>query len=66
MPIPQEINLDDYTSFVVTGVLYNTRKRFKNTYNSWQWASGVNLWRGSVWGIRKDTGKRQLLKRVYN
>ncbi len=59
------IDLSDYTSFVVTGTLVNGR-RFRQQHSNGRHAFGINLWRGSVWGVRKDSGKRQLLKRCYN
>ena len=59
------IDLSDYTSFVVTGKLVNGR-RFRQTHSNGRHAFGINLWNGSVWGIRKDNGKRQRLKRVVN
>ena len=55
----------DFTSYVITGKLVNG-KRFRKTAVSILYAFGINLWNGSVWGIRKDTGRRQLLRRVYN
>lgn len=50
-------------SFVVTGKLYNSNKRFKNTYESYIQAMMINLWSGSVWALL-DNGKRKLIKRV--
>lgn len=50
--------------FIVTGLYYNSSKRFSNKYSSLIMAMTINLWRGSVWGV-KD-GKRTLLKRVWN
>ena len=63
------VELDDYTSFVVTGVdVYG--KRFRRTYNAdkpgFYTAMWINLYRGNVWGVRADNGKRKLLKTVYN
>ena len=54
-----------YSCFIVTGLLYNSTKRFVKNYNESVWAFGINLWRGSVWGVLPG-GKRKLLKRVYN
>lgn len=54
-----------YDHFVVTGLLYNSTKRFVTKHKESFWSFGVNLWRGSVWGVSKE-GKRTLLKRVYN
>ena len=53
-----------YTSYIVTGVDRDGR-RFKKQYSEPRWAFGINLWRGSVWGMLKN-GKRKLLRRVYN
>ena len=52
--------------FDVTGVTCDN-KRFKRTYDAsgYEWAMGINLWRGSVWA-RYDKGKRKLIKRVIN
>jgi hypothetical protein len=59
-----EVNLDDYTSFVITGVdVYG--KRFKRTYNAdvpgFRTATMINVFNGTLWGVRSDTGKRQRL-----
>ena len=58
-------------SFVVTGVDTNG-KRFVKSYkhgesgrSAYQTAMMINLYRGSVWA-ELDTGKRKLLKRVFN
>lgn len=60
------IDLSDYTSFVVTGFYYNTKRRFRQVHTNGRQALGINLWNGRVWGIRKDNGKRQCIKRVVN
>jgi len=54
-----------YTKYVITGKLVRGGKFRKETPNL-SYALGINLWNGRVWGIRKDNGKRQLLKRVTN
>lgn len=54
-----------YTKFVITGKLVNGGRFRKETTDA-RYAFGINLWNGSVWGIRKDTGKRERLKRVVN
>jgi hypothetical protein len=59
------IDLSDYTSFIVTGALANGR-RFRQQHSNGRYAFGINLWNGSVWGVRKLDGKRQLLRRVVN
>jgi hypothetical protein len=61
-------DLKDYQEFVVTGK--DTRgKRFSMHYaatpSGFYTAMGINLYHGSVWGIRKGAeAKRELLKRV--
>jgi hypothetical protein len=52
-----------FDSFVVTGVTTNG-KRFKYRYIMPGMAFAINLYRGSVWGVKGN--KKQLLKRVYN
>ena len=63
------VDLDDYTAFVITGTMTNGR-RFRLNYNAdkpgFYTAMSINLYRGNVWGVRADTGKRKLLKSVYN
>ena len=52
--------------YVVTGLLYNSTKRFRReTDNPWL-ALGINLWRGTVWRIPAGTGTRQKIKTVFN
>ena len=58
-------NTADFTGYVVTGLLVQGG-RFRRHTAIAGYALGINLWRGSVWGIRLDNGRRQLLKRVYN
>lgn len=60
-----EINLDEYTKFIVTGTLVNGRK-FRQVHSNGRHAFGINLYRGRVWGVRKVDGKRTLLKTVWN
>jgi hypothetical protein len=50
--------------YVVTGVTV-TGQRFRIITDSFMHAMGINLYRGSVW-VQNDTGKRKLIKRVYN
>ena len=57
-------NTADFVGYVVTGVLTNGQ-RFRKTTVIALYALGINLWRGSVWGMKHD-GHRQLLKRVTN
>lgn len=60
------IDLQDFSSFVVTGFYYNSKRRFRQVHSNGQHALGINLWNGRVWGIRKADGKRQCIKRVTN
>ena len=63
------VDLKDFTAFVVTGTtVYGRRfrKEYPATAPGFHTAFGINLWQGSVWGVRKDTGRRTLLNRVYN
>ena len=50
--------------YLVTGT-YPDGKRFKaiKTY-SWIHATSINLHKGSVWGVKFNNGKRELLIRV--
>lgn len=53
--------------YIVTGLLYNSTRRFRSVYENPHYALAVNLWRGSVWQQGPSTGgKRKLLKRVFN
>lgn len=55
----------DYTGYVVTGKTVHG-KRFRIHTTNGAYAFGINLWRGSVWGIRADNGHRRLLSRIMN
>jgi hypothetical protein len=57
--------VSDFKEFHVTGRLYNSTKRFKHVYTDYRTAMMINLWNGSVFGV-KHNGKRVLLERVYN
>lgn len=50
-------------NYVITGVLKNG-KRFKPIHT--QSPQHYNIWRGTIWVIRKDTGKRKVIKRINN
>jgi len=57
--------LQEGDKFLVTGLLYNSNRRFKAmTFNNWAQARSINLWRGSRWILRN--GKRILVETVYN
>jgi hypothetical protein len=59
-----EIDLSPFVSYHVTGTDARGR-RFRTATRNAVHAFGVNLWRGSVWGVL-PTGHRKLLRRVYN
>lgn len=50
-------------NFVITGYLKNGR-RFKPIHT--QTPQHYNIWKGSIWVIRKDNGKRKLIQRIWN
>lgn len=52
-------------TYTVTGLLYNSTKRFRHSYSNPMHALGINLWRGSVWQQKFGKG-RTLIKRVFN
>jgi len=52
--------------YIVTGFLYNSKKRFKLMYKDESTARMINLWRGSVWEYDVTTNKKHLIKRVKN
>ena len=47
--------------FVITGILKNGR-RFKPIYT--KTPQHYNIWKGSIWIICKDTGKRKLIQKI--
>lgn len=54
----------DFEEYHVTGVdVYG--KRFKQVHKDARWALGVNLYRGTVWGVL-PTGRRIKLKEAFN
>lgn len=57
----------DYSRFIVTGKDVHG-KRFRMSYgpDAARFAFAINLYSGSVWGVRVSDGKRNLLKRVCN
>ena len=56
----------EYIGYEVTGLLYNSNKRFKPLRRqNLQDALFINLWNGSVWGLRED-GTRKLILRIVN
>jgi hypothetical protein len=51
-------------TYVVTGLYYNSTRRFRDVYNNPYQAMCINLWRGRVWHVHN--GKRKLVKEVWN
>jgi hypothetical protein len=54
----------------VTGYIYMTNKRFppqeySNDIGGALTAMGINLWRGTVWGVFVG-GKKEVIKKVFN
>jgi hypothetical protein len=66
-PTPAARTASDYSRFIVTGKDVRG-KRFRMTYGSEaaRFAFAINLYNGSVFGVRVSDGKRELLKRVQN
>ena len=58
------IPIEQIKTFIVTGK-DRSDKRFKIETSSYTYACMINLWNGSVWAVL-ESGKRKLLKRVYN
>ena len=54
-----------FKSFQVTGKLRSGKRFKKLNFNSFHAANMINIYNGSVWGVKED-GTRKLLKRVYN
>jgi hypothetical protein len=48
----------------VTGLYYQSNRRFKTVYSDLYTALGINLWRGTVWEV--VNGKRTRIKSVWN
>ena len=64
-----EINIGDFSSFIVTGRYYNSNRRFRMSYSGnyagFKTADSINLWNGTMYGLLPN-GKRKVIKRVYN
>lgn len=57
---------ENFVGYEVTGLLYNSTKRFKALRKAHlQDALFYNLWNGSVWGLLEGGG-RKLIIRVIN
>jgi len=57
-------DIEVFNKFHVTGVTTDG-KRFKIVTSDVRYARGINLWRGTKWGVRED-GTRKKLVEVYN
>lgn len=57
---------EEFKPYRVTGVLYNSKKRFSLNYSSLIQATSINLWNGSIWLVDKNSGKKTLIRRVIN
>ena len=55
----------NFKEFHVTGELRNGRRFKRMSFGSFEAASMINIYNGSVWGILEN-GRRKLIKRVYN
>lgn len=56
------MTLFSYTeNYVITGILKNGRRFTPIHTNTPQ---HYNIWKGTIWVIRKDTGKRKVIKRI--
>jgi len=61
----KDLGLFQESKYKVTGKLYGSERWFRAIRtDSFRYAMGINLWRGSVW---EWTGKKwKLIKRVHN
>ena len=66
-PTPAARVASDYSRFIVTGKDVRG-KRFRMSYGPQGagFAFAINIFNGSVFGVRVSDGKRELLKRVRN
>lgn len=55
----------EVVGYRVTGVLYNSKKRFVLNYKTLVMATSINLWKGSIWAVQAN-GKKKLIKRIVN
>lgn len=64
------VDVSLYSKFIITGLLYNSTKRFRKEFtgdlDGYTNANMTNIWNGTLWGVKKDNGKKEILKRVYN
>lgn len=57
--------LNSFTSFIVTGVLYRGGRFPAIHTTNFHYAMCINLWRGTVWGVLPN-GRRRRIKQVCN
>jgi hypothetical protein len=63
--MPKIIAIRPGDKFIVTGVYANSTKHFPaKTFNTYEQAKCINLWRGHIWLLRD--GKRILIRSVHN
>lgn len=53
-------------TYVVTGLLYQSERRFRIVTTNPVHALGINLWRGNVWRIPRGETRRIKIKAVFN
>ncbi len=58
------VKYPEFSSFAVTGIDRNGR-RFKMESENYFYLRSVNVWQGTLWGVRKD-GSRKALRKYYN
>jgi hypothetical protein len=56
---------DDFVAYEATGVDVHGRRFRPIRRQSWMHAQGINLYRGTRWGVRAD-GSRTALERIFN
>lgn len=53
-------------TYLVTGLYYQSERRFRIETSSPQHVLGINLWRGRVWRRPAGTKRRIKIKEVFN
>jgi len=61
----KEYKACDFVKFVVTGLYYNSTRKFRIVTSSFIHATGINLWKGNIWGVLEN-GKRVRLSKAVN
>lgn len=65
MKTKKSYSITDFSSFICIGKLYNGRK-FRDEYSNFHHANCINMYDGRLYGVLKETGKKVLLKTMYN